>query len=107
MSVIRFLKNWTLPIAIVIGIIVYFTFHFIPFLSLIAEWYAPYNENVLPVFMFLILFVTFYKVEFRKLLPVTWHLSSVGSGCYVLWQDIINSVEIWMLRRHGIEKVSR
>ncbi|WP_434502849.1 transporter [Prevotella sp.] len=73
MVVIKFLKNWTLPIAIVVGIILYFIFHLVPFLSPIAEWYAPYNGNVLPDFMFLILFVIFCKVDFRKLLPVKWH----------------------------------
>jgi BASS family bile acid:Na+ symporter len=29
--------------------------------------------TILPLFMFLILFVTFCKVDFRKLLPVAWH----------------------------------
>ena len=33
-------------------------------------------------------------------------LSSVGPGCYILWQNIINSVEIWMSRRRGLEKSS-
>ena len=28
-------------------------------------------------------------------------LSSVGPGCYILWQNIINSVEIWRERRKG------
>jgi len=26
-------------------------------------------------------------------------LSSVGPGCYILWQNIVNSVEIWKHRR--------
>ena len=26
-------------------------------------------------------------------------LSSVGAGCYVLWQNIINSIELWLYRR--------
>jgi BASS family bile acid:Na+ symporter len=26
-------------------------------------------------------------------------LSSVGPGCYILWQNIVNSVEIWQHRR--------
>ena len=26
-------------------------------------------------------------------------LSSVGPGCYILWQNIINSVEIWQHRK--------
>ena len=29
-------------------------------------------------------------------------LSSVGPGCYILWQNIINSVEIWQERRKNI-----
>ncbi len=73
-GIIRFLKNWTLPVAICTGIIVYFIFHLIPILQPIAIWYAPYNANVLPDFMFLILFITFCKVDFKKLLPVKWHL---------------------------------
>ena len=27
-------------------------------------------------------------------------LSSVGPGCYILWQNIINSVEIWQHQRN-------
>ena len=26
-------------------------------------------------------------------------LSSVGPGCYILWQNIINSIEIWQKKR--------
>lgn len=74
MSMIRFLKNWTLPVAIVLGIAVYLLFHLIPALQPIGRWYYPYNDSVLPVFMFGVLFVTFCKVDFKKLLPVKWHL---------------------------------
>ena len=28
-------------------------------------------------------------------------LSSVGPGCYILWQNIINSIELWEYERHG------
>lgn len=30
-------------------------------------------------------------------------LSSVGPGCYILWQNIVNSVEIWQHRRTNKE----
>ncbi len=69
----KFLKDWILPVAIATGIIGYLLFHYIPCLRPIAHWYAPYNDNVIPDFMFLILFVTFCKVDFKKLLPVKWH----------------------------------
>ncbi len=74
MQIIRFLKNWTLPVAMISGITIYLLFHFIPALQPIGQWYAPYNNDVLPDFMFLILFVIFCKVDFRKLRPVVWHL---------------------------------
>lgn len=73
MDVIRFVKNWTLPVAMATGTVVYLLFHFVPLLRPIAQWYAPYNDEVLPDFMFLILFVTFCKVDFKRLLPVKWH----------------------------------
>ena len=31
-------------------------------------------------------------------------LSSVGPGCYILWQNIINSWEIWDAQHHGMKK---
>lgn len=69
----RFIRNWTLPVAMATGVMVYLLFHFVPFLKPVGQWYAPYNDNVLPDFMFLILFVTFCKVDFRRLVPVKWH----------------------------------
>lgn len=74
MQIVRFIKNWTLPIAMITGTLIYIIFHFTPALHPIGAWYAPYNENILPDFMFLILFVTFCKVDFKKLIPVKWHL---------------------------------
>ena len=33
-------------------------------------------------------------------------LSSVGPGCYILWQNCINSIELWICRRKGLERSS-
>ncbi len=55
------------------GAIVYLVFHFTPALQPVAQWYAPYNNTLLPDFMFLILYVTFCKVDFKRLRPVRWH----------------------------------
>jgi BASS family bile acid:Na+ symporter len=37
-------------------------------------FFDPIFDAILPMFMFFILFVTFCKVDFHKLRPVTWHL---------------------------------
>ena len=70
---VRFLKDWTLPIAIGVGSIVYLLFAFTPQLDGIATLMAPFFDSILPLFMFLVLFVTFCKVNFRQLRPVAWH----------------------------------
>ena len=73
-TLLRFLRNWTLPVAIFMGVCVYLLFSQVTWLNPVGAWYAPYNSQVLPVFMFVVLYVTFCKVNFRKLLPVRWHL---------------------------------
>jgi BASS family bile acid:Na+ symporter len=74
MSIIKFIKDWTLPVAMASGTIIYLIFAFTPALNGIATAFAPIGDSILPLFMFLILFVTFCKVDFKKLRPVHWHL---------------------------------
>ena len=73
MQIIRFIKDWTLPVAIVTGIAVYLFFAFIPTFDGFARAADPVFADILPAFMFLVLFVTFCKVDYRKLRPVAWH----------------------------------
>ena len=73
MSFVRFLKNWTLPVAMAFGTAVYLTFAYTPQLASAALFFAPVFDAILPLFMFFILFVTFCKVDFRRLRPVPWH----------------------------------
>ena len=72
-NVIRFIKNWTLPISMCTGITVYLLFAFVPALDGMGTILAPFFNRILPLFMFLILFVMFCKVDFRRLRPVKWH----------------------------------
>lgn len=71
---IRFLKDWTLPVAMLSGSLIYLLFAFTPALDDVATRLAPVCDQMLPFFMFIILFITFCKVDFRKLIPVRWHL---------------------------------
>lgn len=73
MQLIRLLKDWTLPVAIATGCIVYMIFALVPQLDTFATCAAPVFDALLPMFMFLVLFVTFCKVDFRRLRPVAWH----------------------------------
>ena len=73
MDIVRFIKDWTLPVAMGIGAVAYLVFGLTPGLEPAAEFFGPIFETILPAFMFLVLFVTFCKVDFRKLRPVAWH----------------------------------
>ncbi len=79
-----------------LGVLIYLLFHNITFLQPIADWYAPHNNNVLPVCMFLVLFTTFCKVNFRKLLPVRWHLwmMVIQLTLVVLLVWVVNSMNV-------------
>ena len=72
MCILRFLKDWTLPVSIALGIIIYFVFAEIPALQPVVDWFTPISKPILPSFMFLILFTVFCKVDFKKLRPVRW-----------------------------------
>ncbi|MCD8301594.1 MAG: transporter [Prevotellaceae bacterium] len=74
MSIKRFVKNWTLPVAMGLGMTIYLLFHIVPILQPVGRWYFPYNGKMLPICAFAVLYVTFCKIEFRKLKPVRWHL---------------------------------
>lgn len=71
--IIHFIKDWTLPVAIATGAIIYLFFAFIPALDKASVFFAPIFDEMLPLFMFLVLYVTFCKVDFRGLVPVGWH----------------------------------
>lgn len=73
MQLIRLLKDWTLPVAIATGCVVYMIFALVPQLDTFATCAAPVFDALLPMFMFLVLFVTFCKVDFHRLRPVAWH----------------------------------
>ncbi len=70
---LRLIKDWTLPLAMGLGAILYFIFAFTPGLDDAALFFKPVIATILPWFMFLILFVTFCKVDFHQLRPVAWH----------------------------------
>ncbi len=82
----RIIKEWTLPVAMAFGTLVYLVFAFVPWLDGCSQFFAPVMEAVLPLFMFLVLFVTFCKVDFHKMRPVWWHL----------WVSVLNLVIVAM-----------
>ncbi|MCM1109215.1 MAG: hypothetical protein NC388_09225 [Clostridium sp.] len=74
MKLITFLKNWTLPIAMMTGVAGYFFFARIPFLSPLKPFVLKTSSLLQPALIFAMLFITFCKVNPRDLTPRIWHL---------------------------------
>jgi len=73
MQIIKFLKEWTLPAAITLGTTVYLVFRYIPALDRAGDVLSPVIDQVFPLTVFLTLFVTFCKVDFRQMKLHRWH----------------------------------
>lgn len=70
---IRFLKDWTLAISIVMGMLAYFAFATCPLFDGVRPYAEPTVAIVQPTLLFLMLFFTFCKISVRDLRLRRWH----------------------------------
>lgn len=73
-SLLSLIKNWTLPVAIAVGVLSYLLFAYIPALDAAGDSLFPIFETLLPLTLFCTLFVTFSKVDFHLMRLQRWHL---------------------------------
>ena len=71
---LTFLKNWTLPSAIATGTVLYLTFAYVPALDAAARFFDPIFDAIFPLFMGMILFTTFCRVDFHRMRVSAWHV---------------------------------
>ncbi|MCR5712272.1 MAG: transporter [Prevotella sp.] len=104
MGIIRFLKDWTLPVAIATGTVCYLTFYYVPQLDELGNTLSPIIDTVFPISVFLTLLVTFCKVNFHEMRPHRWHtgilmaqllLVAVIVGICLSLRDCPDSKLIW------------
>ena len=72
-GIIRFLKDWTLPVSIAVGTVSYLTFNYVPALDEAGDWLGSVFDVLFPISVFMTLFVTFCKVDFHEMRPHCWH----------------------------------
>lgn len=93
-GLLRFLKEWTLPVAIVVGTTCYLTFYFVPELDAAGNALGPVFDVIFPLFVFLTLFITFCKVDFRQMLPHRWHVGVLVAQLVLVAVNI--GVVLWV-----------
>ncbi len=71
---LKFLKDWTLPVAMLTGTLVYFLFVWIPFLEPAKPFVSSTINFLTPALIFVMLFVTFCKISPRDLHIRRWHV---------------------------------
>lgn len=85
----KFLKNWTLPLAMITGAIGYFMFANFTFLESTKPFMNWLIAVLTPSLIFAQLLLTFCKVEPKELIPRPWHvwlltIQAVSSGIIAL-----------------------
>ena len=79
MHIVRFLKDWTLPVAMTIGTVLYLLFGFVPALAPAAATLGPCIDVIFPLSVFATLLVTFAKVDFHLMHLCRWHSAVLGA----------------------------
>lgn len=77
-ALLRFLKTWTLPLAMLAGASAYFLYVSIPWLDGTHRLAAETVAVVQPLLLFAMLFLTFCRIELRELRLRRWHLRMVA-----------------------------
>ena len=90
--ILRFLKNWTLPVAMLTGALAYLLARELPLSPDAKERMLGGVETLQPLLLFVMLFVSFCKVSPKALKPRRWHAwllltQSIlfAACCAVLW----------------------
>lgn len=71
---IKFIKNWTLPISMLVGTLAYLMFAKLSFLAPAKPYIHSFVSFITPWLIFAQLLLTFCKIDFKELKPKWWHL---------------------------------
>jgi len=77
-SIIRFIKNWALPVSMVVGVVSYFVYVNIRALDSTHQVVSDIVSVVQPGLIFMMLFFAFCKVEPKALRPHGWQLKLIA-----------------------------
>ena len=70
---LKFIKNWTLPLGMLAGTLAYLLFSKIAFLAPLKPLINGFTSFITPWLIFAQLLLTFCKIEMHELVPKRWH----------------------------------
>lgn len=91
MSIKQFVKDWTLPVAIAVGTIVYLLFYWVPCLDAAGETLGSVVDTVFPMMVFCTLFSTFCRIDFHQMRPHRWHVGVLVA------QLLLVALNVWII----------
>jgi BASS family bile acid:Na+ symporter len=92
-KIIRFLKDWTLPVAIAVGTVVYLLFYLVPFLDSAGDALGEVVDAIFPFMVFSTLFSTYCRIDFHQMRPHRWHIG------VLLAQVVLVALNVWIIFR--------
>ena len=92
-KIIRFLKDWTLPVAIAVGTVVYLLFYLVPFLDGAGDALGVVVATIFPFMVFSTLFSTYCRIDFHQMRPHRWHVG------VLLAQVVLVALNVWIIFR--------
>lgn len=90
-ALLRFYKNWALPISMAMGVVLYFVYTSLPFLKGTSHLVNQAIGILQPALIFGMLFITFCKIKPTDLKPCRWHLTLllVQVGAFALCAGVL------------------
>lgn len=96
---IRFLKDWTLPVAIVLGTVCYLVFYYVPQLDTLGDTLGDIVDAIFPWMVFSTLFSTFCRIDFHQMRPHRWHVGIIATQLVLI--AITVAIILWYIDDQG------
>lgn len=103
--IIRFVKDWTLLVCMALGAVGYYVLKCVPALEAWRHPAAEISSGLLPVLIFLMLFMTFIKIDVRSYRLTWWHvvllLLQMGLSGVLAWYVSAHPQAGWRMSAEG------